>query len=63
MFRQMVALWISIPIIMTVIVLTSFIIDRTYKFVDQHYVVSAIGVLAVSLTGLAMSIYAWAKWK
>lgn len=63
MFKQMVQLWIAIPIIMTVLVLISLAIDRTYKFIDQNYMVSAIAVLVTSIIGLACSTYAWLKWK
>lgn len=63
MFRQMVALWISIPIIMTAIVLVSFIFDVTYRFVDNNQIAVGYSVLAISLTGLAVSTYAWLKWK
>ena len=63
MFRQMVQLWIAIPIIMTVLVLISLAVDRTYKFVDQNYMVSAVAVLVTSIIGLACSMYAWLKWK
>jgi len=59
----MVQLWIAIPIIMTVLVLISLAIDRTYKFIDQNYMVSAIAVLVTSIIGLACSTYAWLKWK
>lgn len=63
MFKQMVQLWIAIPIIMTVIVLVSFIFDVTYRFVDNNQIAVGYGVLAISLTGLIASTYAWLKWK
>jgi len=48
---------------MTGIVLVSFIFDVTYRFVDNNQIAVGYSVLAISLTGLAVSTYAWLKWK
>jgi uncharacterized protein involved in exopolysaccharide biosynthesis len=56
MVKQMIGIWIAIPILMTAIFLLGVFLDFTYTLVEEHYYEVAIAVFVMSYAGLRLSI-------
>lgn len=61
MIKQMVRLWIAIPIIMFLLVMVGLMLDFTWRMVEQNHEVFSVIVLTVSLAGLIASTERWLK--
>lgn len=61
MIKQMVRLWIAIPIIMFLLVMIGLVADFTWRMVEQNHEVFGVIVLTVSLAGLIAATERWLK--